>query len=221
MKRLGLVLAVWALSAMSAQAQTIYNPSGLTFTHPDFGITTEYILELYDPGDETTPIFTTRIPKDRIRPEGTEYALDRKWMPMVPVGKSYKARLRAANGDGTSEPSNITPQSWRLSPCAAPGAGVVTSPVVTVGPLPATLPRNTLIELPVNVFSASNVVSIRVDLWGDGQPGWYYVMDDGRPALTVLWGPLTRAGRFELTVALVDAQGCEATLGTRTWITVQ
>ena len=96
--------------------------------------------------------------------------------------------------------------------------------MVTVGPLPPTFARNALIELPIHVFSASNVVSIRVDLIGDGQPGWYYVtvdMADGRPTLTALWGPLTRAGRFEMTVAIVDAQGCEATLGTRTWITVQ
>lgn len=221
MIRLGLVLTVWALSVMSAQAQTIYNPSGLLFTHDDFGITTEYILELYDPSDEAVPIYTVKVPKTNIRPEGTEYALDRKWMPLVPVGKSYKARLRAANSDGISEPSNITPQSWRLSPCAAPGAAAVTSPMVTVNPLPPTYPRNKIVELPINVSSASNVVSIRVDLWGDGRPGWYYVMDDARPAPVLLWGPFTMAGRFEMTVAIVDAQGCEATLGTRTWITVQ
>jgi hypothetical protein len=58
------------------------------------------------------------------------------------------------------------------------------------------------------------VRAVTVDLDGDGQPAWYYLMGDARGTLAYTLGPLgAKTGRFQMSVSVVDERGCEAMLG--------
>lgn len=74
--------------------------------------------------------------------------------------------------------------------------------------------------LAVVVTGANPVSALVVDLIGDGQPAWYYVVPDARAGVEVAVGPMKRAGTYEITLLATDTRGCQVTLTPRTFITV-
>jgi hypothetical protein len=213
------------MAVLSAQAQTfIFNPRALWFNHPDYGITTTYRLQVYVDGSDYTgpPLYAADVPQAKALPSGDGYELRFKDMPAVPVGRTYRASLRASNGDGTSPPSNITPEIFRLNSCALAGAGTVTFPSLAVQTWPA-LKRGESVVLTLAIRAPHDVAFVMLDFIGDGQPSWYYVTEvaPGQPStVQVFWGPFTRAGTFEVTGQVIDAAGCQTSLPSGTRLTV-
>lgn len=57
------------------------------------------------------------------------------------------------------------------------------------------------------------VHAVTLTLNGSNQPATYYlVREDARGTLTYAVGPLTKIGRFQMSIAVSDERGCEATL---------
>lgn len=216
------------LTAVLSAQTPIYNPSALWFEHPDYGITDSYRLQVYRDGSDYQgpPLYTADIPKTTAVPSGEAggagYELRFADMPLLPVGQSYRASLRAIGGGGTSEPSNITPELWRLNACARPGAAGVTLPSLAVQTWPSLKVGQTTV-LTVAVRAPSDVVFVMLDLLADQQPASYYVakVAPGIPSTAqVFWGPFPRAGTFEVAGQIIDSGGCQATLPAGTRLTI-
>lgn len=214
------------LTVAVLSAQTIYNPRALRFEHDDYAITTQYRLNLYaDPVDTARPpVFTVDLPQSAVTVVAAPtYELAFATMPAVPVGTTFRATLLALNADGVSPPSNVTPESFRFNACALEGSTGVRLPSLTVQTIPP-LTVNTGVMVTLTVTAPHDVQFISLDLIGDGLPAWYYVTHLTTPAqatTTVFWGPFKRAGRYELAGRMVDSGGCEAQLGSGTFVTIR
>lgn len=212
------------VTAVLLSAQPIYNPSALHFDHTDYGITDAYRLQVYRDGTDYTgpPLYAADIPKAKAIPSGTGYELRFFDMPLLPVGQSYRASLRAIGTGGTSEPSNVTPELWRINACARPGSSGVTLPSMSVQTWPTMkVGQSTVLTLALR--APGNVVFLMLDLLADQQPASYYVAQvapDTPASVQVFWGPFSRAGRFEVAGQMIDAGGCQATLPAGFGITI-
>lgn len=228
----GLLLAV--LVAAPA-AQLMYNPSLLHWDHTqeDYDATTTYDLTVFHDATPPVAVYTYSIPKDRVTPGGTGSNGIPTWfvpfskLPALPVGWSYVMNLKATGPEGTSDPSNMTPQTSRWNPCALPGSAGVKLPSLQVTTWPA-LKVGKSVVLTVSIRAPHDVQFVTLDLVGDSQPAWYYVTKvppavdtpDSFANAEVFWGPFVRQGRFQVTGQLIDSEGCQATLAAGTWVTV-
>ena len=114
---LGLVAAC-CLGAVSAQAQTVYNPVNVIFDSPDHAaLVTSYVIEYWLPTvDPATgsPVTSGTIPKSAVTtnptPPGAYQAPLSAITPMpaVPVGTTYVARLKCIGSGGESARSPVS-----------------------------------------------------------------------------------------------------------------
>lgn len=123
---LGLVAAC-CLGAVSAQAQTVYNPTKVIFDSPDHeAMVTSYVIEYWLPAvDPATgsPVTSGSIAKAAVTtnptPPGAYQALLSAITPLpaVPTGTTYVARLKAIGAGGESVRSSASnPFAWQSAP---------------------------------------------------------------------------------------------------------
>lgn len=128
---LGLV-AVFCLGAVSAQAQTVYNPTAVVFDSPDHeamvtSYTIEYWLPAVDPATGS-PVTSGTLAKAAVTtnptPPGAYRALLSAITPLpaVPVGSTYVARLKAIGAGGESARSSASNPFVFLSAPRPPAA---------------------------------------------------------------------------------------------------
>ncbi len=128
---LGLVV-VCCVGAVSAQAQTVYNPTKVIFDSPDHeAMVTSYVIEYWLPAvDPATgaPVTSGTIDKSVVTPNQTPPGAYQALLsaitplPAVPVGTTYVARLKAIGAGGESARSSASNPFAYLSAPRPPAA---------------------------------------------------------------------------------------------------
>jgi hypothetical protein len=226
MRKLSLVVVCLVFLTAVLTAQTIYNPTLISFNSPNHSICTGYRVEFWPYGSDLsgTPLASYVVPVAKITvelpgPPPTYDIFMKDVFVFLPFGQTYMARILACTDTACSQPSEVARQYIRYTYCA-PNSGTGVTPMTIQQATLATGAVGRYIPLSLTINSLRPVHAVAIQLMGSGQPAYYFTGSDMRGAQSFTMGPLPRAGRYLVNITAADEAGCSTSQATQ-YLTVR